>query len=39
MTNMSGLGAELSMKHLYHERYGFGTAYIRLLTGVMNPQR
>ncbi len=27
MTNMNGLGAELSMKHLYHERYGFGTAF------------
>jgi hypothetical protein len=27
MSNMGGLGAELSMKHIYHERYGFGTPY------------
>jgi hypothetical protein len=27
MSNMGGLGAELSMKHIYHERYGFGTPF------------
>jgi endoglucanase len=27
MTNMGSLGAELSMKHIFHERYGFGTPY------------
>ncbi|HLV79769.1 MAG TPA: glycoside hydrolase family 9 protein [Chthonomonadaceae bacterium] len=27
LTNMSGLGAELSLKHIFHERYGFGTPF------------
>jgi hypothetical protein len=27
MSNMGSLGAELSMKHIYHERYGFGTPF------------
>jgi hypothetical protein len=27
MSNMGSLGAELSMKHFYHERYGFGTPF------------
>lgn len=27
MSNVNGLGAELSMKHIYHERYGYGTPF------------
>ncbi len=27
LTNMKGCGAELSMMHLYHERYGVGTPF------------
>jgi hypothetical protein len=27
MSNMGSLGAELSMKHFFHERYGFGTPF------------
>jgi hypothetical protein len=27
MSNMGGLGAELSMQHIFHERYGFGTPF------------
>lgn len=27
MSNMGSLGAELSMKHIWHERYGFGTPF------------
>ncbi len=27
MSNMKSLGAELSMQHIYHERYGFGTPF------------
>lgn len=27
LTNMGKLGAELSMKHIFHERYGFGTPF------------